>query len=145
MYSSEHLSSLFLPSRNLCVLRAVRAAGGGFRRRRGVRGALCAGSCTLGRVFALTDAARPHTWRYTIAHCMRYKVHVTNSWQLSRTCPVLMLLVLCMGWNFDAMRQISRDFGRDHADDARILIYESQAACWCIKLVISCSESCVKH
>ena len=68
----------------------------------------------------------------------------TNSWQLSRTCPVLMLLVLCMGWNFDAMRQISRDFGRDHADDAQILIYESQAACWCIKLVISCSESCVK-
>ena len=25
------------------------------------RGALCAGSCTLGRLFALTDAARPHT------------------------------------------------------------------------------------
>ena len=26
---------------------------------------------------------------------------------------MLMLLVLCMGWNFDAGRQISRDFGRE--------------------------------
>ena len=48
-----------------------------------------------------------------IAQCMRYKVHVTNSWQLSRTCPVLMLLVLCMGWRCDAVRQISREFGRE--------------------------------
>ena len=31
--------------------------------------------CTLGRVFSLTDAARPRTWRYTIAHRMRDKVH----------------------------------------------------------------------
>ena len=98
------------PLRDLCVLPAVRAAGGGFRRR---RGALCAGRCTLGRVFALTDAARPRTWRYTIAHRMRDKVHVTNSWQFSRTCPVLMLLALCMGWNFDAVRQISQEFGRE--------------------------------
>jgi hypothetical protein len=47
--------------------------------------------------------------RNVIAHCMRDKVHVTNSWQSSRICPVLMLLVLCMRWNSDAGRQISRD------------------------------------
>ena len=88
------------PLRNLCVLRAVRAAVDGFRRR---RGALCAGRCTLGRVFRLTDAARPRTCRYVIAHGMTDKVHVTNSWQSSRACPVLMLLVLCVGWNFDAV------------------------------------------
>ena len=34
--------------------------------------------------------------RNVIAHCMRDKVHVTNSWQSSRTCPVVMLLVLRM-------------------------------------------------
>ena len=46
-----------------------------------------------------TDEARgvrPRTWRYAIAHCMRDKVHGINSWQSSRTCPVLMLLVLRM-------------------------------------------------
>ena len=64
------LSGTRPPLRNLCVLPAVRAAGGGFRRRRGVRGALCAGSCTLGRVFGLGDGARPRTWRYAITHCM---------------------------------------------------------------------------
>ena len=47
--------------------------------------------------------------RNVIAHCMRDMVHVTNSWQSSRICPVLMLLFLCVGWNFDAVRQISRD------------------------------------
>ena len=46
------------PLRYLCVLPAVRAAGCGFRRR---RGALRAGRCTLGRVFRLTDAAQPRT------------------------------------------------------------------------------------
>ena len=91
------LSGTRLPLRNLCVLPAVRAAVGGFLRR---RGALCAGRCTLGRLFGLTDAARPRTWRYVIAHCMRDKVHVTNSWQSSRTCPVLMLLVLVHGMEF---------------------------------------------
>ena len=60
------------------------------------RGALCAGRCTLGRVFGLREAAQQRTWRYVIAHCMRDQVHVTNSWQSSRTCPVLMLLVLRM-------------------------------------------------
>ena len=52
------------PLRNLCVLPAVRAAGGGFRRR---RGALCTGRCTLGRLFGLRDAARPRTCRYAVA------------------------------------------------------------------------------
>ena len=52
------------PFTNLCDLRAVRAAGGGFRRR---RGAPCAGRCTLGRLFGLRDAARPRTWRYALA------------------------------------------------------------------------------
>ena len=52
--------------------------------------------------------------RNVIAHCMRDKVHVTNSWQSSRTCPVLMLLFLCMGWNFGAVRHISRKIGREH-------------------------------
>ena len=49
--------------------------------------------------------------RNVIAHCMRDKVHVTNSWQSSRACPVLMLLVLCVGWNFDAvsMREKTQD------------------------------------
>ena len=98
------------PLRNLCVLRTVRATGSGFRRR---HRALCAGRRTLGRLFGLRDAARPRTWRYAIVHGIRDKVHITNSWQSSRTCPVLMLLVLCMGWNFDAGRQISRDFGRE--------------------------------
>ena len=79
------------PLRYLCVLPAVRAAGGGFRRR---RGAPCAGSCTLGRLFRLEDAARPRTWRYTIAHRMRDKVHVTNSWQFSRTCRMSIILAL---------------------------------------------------
>ena len=96
------------PLRTLCVLPAVRAAGGGFRRR---RGALCAGRCTLGRLFGHRDAARPRTCRYVIAHGMTDKVHVTNSWQSSRACPVLMLLVLCVGWNFDAvsMREKTQD------------------------------------
>ena len=85
------------PLRHLCGLPAVRAAGGGFRRR---RGALCAGRCTLGRLFGLRDAARRRNCRYDIAHCMRDKVHVTNSWQFSRTCPVLMLLVLVHGMEF---------------------------------------------
>ena len=98
------------PLRNLCDLRTVRAAGSGFR---GGHRALCAGRGILGRLCGLRDAARPRTWRYVIAHCIRDKVHITNSWQSSRTCPVLMLLVLCMGWNFDAGRQISRDFGRE--------------------------------
>ena len=105
------LSGTRPPLRNLCVLPAVRAAVGGFLRR---RGALCAGRCTLGRLFGLTDAARPRTWRHVITHCMRDKVHVTNSWQSSRRCPVLMLLFLCMGWNFDAVRHISREIGREH-------------------------------
>ena len=74
------LSGTRPPLRNLCVLPAVRAAVGGFLRR---RGALCAGRCTLGRLFGLTDAARPRTWRHVITHCMRDKVHVTNSWQSS--------------------------------------------------------------
>ena len=52
------------PLRYLCVLPAVRAAGGGFRRR---RGALCACRCTLGRLFGLTYAARPRAWRYALA------------------------------------------------------------------------------
>ena len=60
------------------------------------RGALCAGRCTLGRLCGLREAAQPRTWRFVIAHCMRDKVLVTNSWQSSRTCPVLMLLVLRM-------------------------------------------------
>ena len=81
------------PLRHLCVLLAVRAAGIGFRRR---RGALCAGRCTLGRVFSLTEAARPRTWRCSIAHRMRDKVHVTNSWQFSRTCPMCIILALCI-------------------------------------------------
>ena len=51
------------PLTNLCVLPAVRAAGGGFRRR---RGALRAGRCTLGRLFALTDASRPRTLLFVI-------------------------------------------------------------------------------
>ena len=105
------LSGTRLPLRNLCVLPAVRAAVGGFLRR---RGALCAGRCTLGRLFGLTDAARPRTWRYVIAHCMRDKVHVTNSWQSSRTCPMCIIVALCMGWICDAVRQISRKIGREH-------------------------------
>ena len=98
------------PFTNLCDLRAVRAAGGGFRRR---RGAPCAGRCTLGRDFGLRDAARPRTCRYVIVHGTTDKVHVTNSWQSSRACPIpmLMLLVLCGGWNFDAvsMREKTQD------------------------------------
>ena len=93
--------------RDLCVLRTVRAAGRGFRAGTGHS----AGRCTLGRLFGLRDAARPRTWWYAIVHGIRDKVRITNSWQSSRTCPVLMLLVLCTGWNFDAGRQISRDFG----------------------------------
>ena len=73
--------------RHLCVLPTVRAAGGGFRRR---RGALRAGRCTLGRIFRLTDAARPRTWRYVIAHGMPDKVHVTNykkNWRKQKSTP----------------------------------------------------------
>ena len=99
------------PLRNRCVLRTARAAGSGFR---GRHRALCAGRGILGRLFGLREAARPRTWRYVIAHRMRDKVHVTNSWQSSRICPVLMLLFLCMGWNFDAVRHISRKIGREH-------------------------------
>ena len=72
------------PLRYLCVLRTVHAAGSGFRRR---HRALCAGRGILGRFFGLREAARPRTWRYAIAHCIRDKVHITNSWQSSRTCP----------------------------------------------------------
>ena len=72
------------PLRNLCVLRTVRAAGSGFR---GRHRALCAGRGVLGRFFGLREAARPRTWRYAIAHCIRDKVHITNSWHSSRTCP----------------------------------------------------------
>jgi hypothetical protein len=72
------------PLRNLCDLRTVRAAGSGFR---GRHRALCAGRGVLGRFFGLREAARPRTWRYAIAHCIRDKVHITNSWQSSRTCP----------------------------------------------------------
>ena len=101
------------PLRTLCVLPAVRAAGGGFRRR---RGAPCAGRCTLGRDFGLRDAARPRTCRYVIVHGTTDKVHVTNSWQSSRACPMLMLLVLCGGWNFDAvsMREKTQDWRNIH-------------------------------
>ena len=99
-----------LPLRNLCILRTVCAVVSRFR---GRHRALCDGRGILGRLFGLREAARPRTWRYVIAHGIRDKVHITNSWQSSRTCPVLMLLVLCMGWNFDAGRQISRDFGRE--------------------------------
>ena len=108
------------PLRYLCVLLAVRAAGGGFRRR---RRPLRAGRCTLGRVFGLTDAAQPRTWRYVIAHGMADKVHVTNSWQSSRACPVLMLLVLCMGWNFDAVSM------RDKTQDGRHMHRRNILAC----------------
>ena len=97
--------------KNLCGLRAVRAAGGRSRCRRGT---LCAGRCTLGRLFGLTDAARPRTLRYFITHCMRDKIHVTNSWQTSRTCPMCIIVALCMGWNCEALRQISRKIGREH-------------------------------
>ena len=89
------LSGTRPPLRNLCVLPAVRAAGGGFRRR---RGAPCACRCTLGRLFGLRDAARPRTCRYVIAHGMTDKVHVTNSWQSSRTCPMCMIVALCSIW-----------------------------------------------
>ena len=47
--------------------------------------ALRAGRCTLGRLFGLRDAARRRNCRYDIAHCMRDKVHVINSWQSSCT------------------------------------------------------------
>ena len=46
------------PLRNLCTLRTVRAAGSGFR---GRHRALCAGRGILGRLFGLSDAARPRT------------------------------------------------------------------------------------
>ena len=98
------------PLSYLCVLRTVHAAGSGFRRR---HRALCAGRCTLGRLFGLRGAARPRARRYAIAHGIRDKVHATNSWQSSRTCAVPMLQVLRMGWNCDAVRQISRYFGRE--------------------------------
>ena len=81
------------PLSYLCVLRTVHAAGSGFRRR---HRALCAGRCTLGRLFGLRDAARPRTWRYAVAHCIRDKVHIANSWQLSRTCPVCIIVTLCI-------------------------------------------------
>ena len=35
----------------------------------------------------------------TITHRMRDKVYVTNSWQSSRTCPVCIIVTLCMGQN----------------------------------------------
>ena len=38
-------------------------------------------------LFGLRGAARPRARRYAIAHGIRDKVHVTNSWQSSRTCP----------------------------------------------------------
>ena len=99
------------PLTNLCVLRTVHAAGSGFRRR---HRALCAGRCILGRLFGLRDAARPRTWRYAIVHGIRDKVHITNSWQLSRTCPMCIIVTLCIWSNPDAVRQISRKITREH-------------------------------
>ena len=32
----------------------------------------------------------------TLIVVMRYKVRVTNSWQLSRTCPMCIILALCI-------------------------------------------------
>ena len=81
------------PLRNLRHLRTVRAAGSGFR---GRHRALCAGRGILGRLFGLRDAARPRTWRYVIAHCIRDKVHITNSWQSSRTCPMCIIVAQCI-------------------------------------------------
>ena len=81
------------PLRNLCVLRTVRAAGSGFRRR---HRALCADRGILGRLFGLREEARPRTWRYVIAHCIRDKVHITNSWQSSRTCPMCIIVAQCI-------------------------------------------------
>ena len=44
----------------------------------------------------MRDFAIAPDMRFAIAHDMTDKVHVVNSWQSSRTRPVLMLLVLCM-------------------------------------------------
>ena len=81
------------PLRNLCVLRTVRAAGSGFR---GRHRALCAGRGISGRLFGLRGAARPRTWRYVIVHGIRDKVHITNSWQSSRTCPMCSIVAQCI-------------------------------------------------
>ena len=81
------------PLRNLCDLRTVRAAGSGFR---GRHRALCAGRGILGRLFGLREEARPRTWRYVITHCIRDKVHITNSWQSSRTCPMCIIVAQCI-------------------------------------------------
>ena len=81
------------PLRNWCVLRAARAAESRFRS--GI-GTVCAGRCSLGRLFGLAGAARPPPWRAAFAHCMDDKVHVMNSWQSSRKRPVFMLLATCI-------------------------------------------------
>ena len=81
------------PLRNLCDLRTVRAAGSGFR---GRHRALCADRGILGRLFGLKDAARPRTWLYGFVHGIRDKVHITNSWQSSRTCPMCSIVAQCI-------------------------------------------------
>ena len=82
-----------LPLRNLCVLRTVCAVVSRFR---GRHRAHCAGRGILGRLFGLKDDARPRTWRYAIAHSIRDKVHITNSWQSSRTCPMCIIVTKCI-------------------------------------------------
>ena len=82
-----------LPLRNLCVLRTVCAVVSRFC---GRHRAHCAGRGILGRHFGLKDDARPRTWRYAIAHSIRDKVHITNSWQSSRTCPMCIIVTKCI-------------------------------------------------
>ena len=64
-----------LSLRDLCVLRAVRAVGSGFRREAGHSAR--AGAPWVG--FSGLETPRDH------AHCMRDKVRVINSWQSSCT------------------------------------------------------------
>ena len=59
---------------------------------------------------------------------MTDKVHVTNSWQSSRACPMLMLLVLYMGWNFDAVIM------RDKTQDGRHMHRRNILACHTVLL-----------
>ena len=82
-----------LPLRNLCVLRTVCAVVSRFR---GRHRAHCAGRGILGRLFGLRDDARPRNWRYAIVHSIRDKVHITNSWQSSRTCPMCITVTRCI-------------------------------------------------
>ena len=58
------------------------------------RGVVCAanheeGKIRVGdrRLFELRDASRPPTSRFSLAHRVRCKVHVVNSWQSSRAHP----------------------------------------------------------